>query len=69
MLFIDERATTGVGQVTSGTYAPSVRGPVAMGYVSRDLTDSGTRLFAEVRGQRTPVVVANMPFVPHRYHR
>jgi hypothetical protein len=29
----------------------------------------GTRLFADVRGQRTPVTVSEMPFVPHHYHR
>lgn len=68
-LFIDENATEIVGRVTSGTYGPSVPGPVAMGYVPQSFTQPGTRLFAEVRGQRTPVVVADMPFIPHRYHR
>lgn len=68
-LFIDESAPLAVGQVTSGTYAPSARAPVAMGYVPRSLTKPGTRLFAEVRGQRTPVVVSDMPFIAHRYHR
>jgi aminomethyltransferase len=40
-----------------------------MGYVPQSLTRPGTQLFADVRGQRTAVVVADMPFVPHRYHR
>jgi len=26
-------------------------------------------LFAEVRGNRVPVEVADLPFVPHRYKR
>jgi aminomethyltransferase len=68
-LFAEDSSATAVGQVTSGTYAPSVRGPVAMGYVPQSLAKTGTRLFAEVRGQRTPVVVSDLPFIPHRYYR
>jgi aminomethyltransferase len=68
-LFVNDNSAEAVGQVTSGTYAPSVRGPVAMGYVPEFLAAPGTRLFAEVRGQRTPVVVSDLPFIPHRYHR
>jgi aminomethyltransferase len=40
-----------------------------MGYVPQSLAKTGTRLFAEVRGQRTPVVVSDLPFIPHRYYR
>jgi aminomethyltransferase len=68
-LFVDDSSAEAVGQVTSGTYAPSARGPVAMGYVPRALAKPGTRLFADVRGQRTPVLVSDLPFIPHRYHR
>jgi aminomethyltransferase len=68
-LFADETSNEAVGHVTSGTYAPSAQGPVAMGYVPPSLARVGTRLFADVRGQRTPATVCGMPFVPHRYHR
>jgi aminomethyltransferase len=68
-LFADSASHVGIGQVTSGTYAPSAHGPVAMGYVPRSMAQTGTRLFANVRGQRTPVTVCDMPFVPHRYQR
>jgi aminomethyltransferase len=68
-LFADATSNAAVGQVTSGTYGPSAHGPVAMGYVPVPLAHAGSRLFAEVRGQRTPVTVSDMPFVPHRYHR
>jgi aminomethyltransferase len=40
-----------------------------MGYVPQSLATPGTRLFADVRGQRTPVIVSDLPFIPHRYHR
>jgi len=68
-LFADSTSDTAIGRVTSGTYGPSAEGPVAMGYVPISLTPIGTRLFADVRGQRIPLAVSGMPFVPHRYHR
>jgi aminomethyltransferase len=40
-----------------------------MGYVAADLAKPGIRLFAEVRGNRLPVAVHAMPFVPHRYRK
>ena len=68
-LFADATSAEVLGQVTSGTYGPSAKGPVAMGYLPTTHAATGTRLFADVRGQRTPVVVCDLPFVPHRYHR
>ncbi len=67
-LFADTTSSLVLGHVTSGTYAPSANHPIAMGYLPAN-TPLGTRLFAEVRGQRTPLIVSAMPFVPHRYHR
>jgi aminomethyltransferase len=58
-----------VGRVTSGGFAPSVGAPIAMGYVAAAYTAPGTALEAEVRGKRVPVMVAPMPFIPHRYVR
>ncbi|MDP8986122.1 MAG: glycine cleavage system aminomethyltransferase GcvT [Pseudomonadota bacterium] len=69
MLFADAASDTVIGRVTSGTYGPSAHGPVAMGYVPLAASQEGTALFADVRGQRTPITVSNMPFVAHRYHR
>jgi aminomethyltransferase len=40
-----------------------------MGYVPASIAHIGTRLFADVRGQRIPVTLSGMPFVPHRYRR
>ncbi len=58
-----------VGSVTSGGFGPTVERPVAMGYVPTSLAETGTRLEGEVRGRWRPVVVADLPFVPHRYRR
>jgi aminomethyltransferase len=68
-LFADGAATQPVGIVTSGGFGPSVNAPVAMGYVPSAAAADGTRLFAEVRGQRLPVRVAAMPFITPTYQR
>ena len=40
-----------------------------MAYVEAAVAGVGTRLFAEVRGKRLPVVIAPMPFVAPNYAR
>ncbi len=69
LLYADASASQSVGAVTSGTFGPSAAGPVAMGYVPRALSHPTTLLFADVRGDRLPVEVTELPFVPHRYKR
>lgn len=63
-------ASTGaaVGVVTSGAFSPTLRRPVAMGYVAREYADAGT-MYTVVRGKRIEVAAAKLPFVAHRYHR
>ncbi len=69
LLYIDASSSQSVGVVTSGTFGPSAAGPIAMGYVPRALSRPTTPLFADVRGNRLPVEVTELPFVPHRYKR
>jgi aminomethyltransferase len=68
-LYLDEEATTPVGQVTSGGFGPSVNVPVAMGYVVSAESKPGNILLAEVRGKRVPVAVSELPFVKPNYKR
>ncbi|NJM51510.1 MAG: glycine cleavage system aminomethyltransferase GcvT [Sphingomonadales bacterium] len=58
-----------IGVMTSGGFAPSVGAPVAMGYIDSDHGETGTIFEAEVRGKRIAVTAAQMPFIPHNYHR
>ncbi|NRB57050.1 MAG: glycine cleavage system aminomethyltransferase GcvT [Salinicola sp.] len=58
-----------VGQVTSGSFGPSVGAPVAMAYVVVEAAEKGTTLYADVRGKRLPMVISPMPFVPANYYR
>ncbi len=60
---------TGAGTVTSGGFGPSAGGPVAMGYVRRDLAGPGQELSLLVRGKPLAARVVPLPFVPHRYVR
>src|SRR4051795_11162638 len=68
-LFADATSSSPVGAVTSGGFGPSLNAPVAMGYLPASLAKPGTQVFAELRGQRLPLEVANMPFVPNTYKR
>lgn len=68
-LFANATGGEPIGQVTSGGFGPSLNAPVAMGYVPTASSALGTKLFAEVRGQRLPVAVAAMPFVKNTYKR
>jgi aminomethyltransferase len=68
-LFADETASETIGTVTSGGFGPSLNAPVAMGYLPSSHAATGTVVFAEVRGQRLPLKVAAMPFVPNTYKR
>ncbi len=58
-----------IGSVTSGGFGPSAGGPVAMGYVTMSHAEPGTEVALIVRGSARPARIAEMPFVPHRYHR
>jgi glycine cleavage system T protein (aminomethyltransferase) len=60
---------TEAGIITSGGFGPSVNGPIAMGYVRKDLADDGTRLNLIVRGKTIPATVVPLPFTQHRYIR
>jgi aminomethyltransferase len=68
-LFADAASTEQIGSVTSGGFGPSLNVPVAMGYLSSSHATMGGRVFAELRGQRLPLQISPMPFVPNTYKR
>lgn len=68
-LFADETSTDQIGRVTSGGFGPSAGAPIAMGYLPTALSALDTTVFAEVRGQRLPLRVCALPFVPASYKR
>lgn len=58
-----------IGRVTSGSFAPSLGGPIAMGYVASAHAKPGTLVKIIIRGTPNAATVVPMPFVAHRYHR
>jgi aminomethyltransferase len=54
------------GQITSGSYGPSVERFIAMGYVRAELAPVGTELGVEVRGTLHRARVVPTPFYPSR---
>ena len=68
-LFADETSSQPIGTVTSGGFGVSLNAPVAMGYLPSSHAAPGGLVFAELRGQRLPLRIAPMPFVPNTYKR
>jgi aminomethyltransferase len=52
-----------VGEVTSGTFSPTLRRPVALAYVDTARAEPGTELTVDVRRRRGSVQVTRPPFV------
>jgi aminomethyltransferase len=68
-LFADATSSEQIGAVTSGGFGPSINAPVAMGYLPSSRAALGGTVYAEVRGQRLPLAISPMPFVPNTYKR
>jgi aminomethyltransferase len=68
-LFADSASGEQIGAITSGGFGPSLGAPVAMGYLPTPHAAEGGTVFAELRGQRLPLRVTAMPFVPNTYKR
>ena len=57
-----------VGILTSGTFSPTLKHNIAMGYVPNELSTTGQPLSIEIRGRGKLIgaEVVPLPFVPHR---
>ena len=56
-----------IGEVTSGTFGPSVNGPIAMGYINKEYSKVDTKILLEVRGKKHPAIVCGLPFYKKSY--
>jgi aminomethyltransferase len=50
-----------VGEVTSGTFSPSLEKGIGMAYLRSDLAEPGTELEIDVRGKRRMASVSSKP--------
>ena len=51
-----------VGEVTSGTFGPTVQKSISMGYIDRKFSEPGTQVQFDIRGKIHQGVVVKMPF-------
>jgi len=58
-----------VGEVSSGTFSPSLKQAIGMGYVPTKLSKIGTPLQVLVRDKYHPAAVAKLPFIKPGYYK
>ncbi len=51
-----------VGEITSGTWSPTLEEPIALAYVPAALAKLGTELAVQIRGKAEPALVVKRPF-------
>ena len=51
-----------VGEVTSGTFSPTLQKSIALPYVDSNLSGEGTQLAADLKGTANPAKVVKLPF-------
>jgi aminomethyltransferase len=52
-----------VGQVTSGTFSPSLKKGIGLGYVSAELANAGNVVSIRIRGNEIPATIVMLPFL------
>tara|TARA_Y100001968_G_scaffold270425_1_gene261604 strand:+ start:1116 stop:2234 length:1119 start_codon:yes stop_codon:yes gene_type:complete len=51
-----------VGIVTSGTWSPTLKEPIALAYVPSEITKVNTQLEINIRGKKHPAIIVKRPF-------
>jgi aminomethyltransferase len=59
---VDPTSDSIVGEVSSGTFSPTLSQPIAMAYVAPQYAAAGTPLAIDIRGTHEPAVVVSLPF-------
>ncbi|MDX1944027.1 MAG: glycine cleavage system aminomethyltransferase GcvT [Pirellulaceae bacterium] len=57
-----ETAPAVCGEITSGTFSPTLQKPIGMGYVRPELAAVGTQLLVDIRGSHEAATVVRLPF-------
>lgn len=58
-----------IGEITSGTFSPCLKKPIAMGYVETGMHKEGTEVMIKIRNKMQKAEVTKMPFVETRYYK
>ncbi len=51
-----------IGQITSGTFSPTLQKPIAMAYVEKGSAPIGKSIEVDIRGKREAATVVKLPF-------
>ena len=51
-----------IGKVTSGTWSPTLKEPIALAYVPSEIAQVSTQLEIEIRGKKHPAIIVKRPF-------
>lgn len=57
-----------VGNVTSGSFSPSLGTAIGMGYANKPFNKSGTQLQVRVRSRTNDIQVKKLPLIPAKYY-
>ncbi|TNE41246.1 MAG: glycine cleavage system aminomethyltransferase GcvT [Alphaproteobacteria bacterium] len=58
-----------IGKITSGGFGPTIKSPIAMGYVDASLPENETEIGLLIRGKVHEAEIVPLPFVEQRYYR
>jgi len=51
-----------IGEISSGTFSPTLQKPIAMAYVPPQCAEIGSQLIVDIRGSAEPARVVKLPF-------
>ena len=58
-----------IGEVTSGSFSPSLKKPIAMAYIEYEFSEVGNEVYIESRGTKEKGIITKLPFVSHNYKK
>eukprot|EP00978_Attheya_sp_CCMP212_P019543 scaffold54914_cov44-Attheya_sp.AAC.1 len=65
----DATGETKIGEITSGTFSPTLKKPIAMGYVATASAKAGTEVMLKIRNKMQKAQITKMPFVTTNYYK
>ncbi|VEU19883.1 DEKNAAC100683 [Brettanomyces naardenensis] len=68
-IFSVEDSSKQIGEITSGSFGPSVGFNVAQAYIQKPFHKKGTEILVEIRGRLRKATVSKMPFIEPGYYR
>jgi aminomethyltransferase len=51
-----------VGEVTSGTFSPTLEAPISMAYIAAEVAKAGASVDVDIRGSTVAAVITPLPF-------